>query len=293
MTTSYSQVNPGDIVLSPMRITAYPPGGGAGVDLGGTEGGVILSLKTDLAPILVDQYGKTEINHKVSGQHYSVKTILAQSADKTKWKQAFPHFDLITDISGHTLFVINAKIGDDLLSHAGKLVLHPLANADADLSQDYTIDLAACKSASELKYGPEKQIGLGVEFHVYLNTTVSPARFLTYGDRSIGIVHASAGAAVAGVNTGNGTIGTIAAYDGHTKTETITLLCVAVDPTHGNVFSVTGSLSGLLGNFTLAAANLSTATFTQADISFVATQGSTQFAYGDSFTIATVAANFA
>jgi hypothetical protein len=292
MTVSYSQVTPRDIVLSPQRVTVYPVGGGSPVDMGGTEGGVTLSIKTDLSPIMVDQYGKTEINHKVSGHHYGVKTTLAESANKSRWKQAFPHFDLITDINGDTLFVFNSKIGDDLLSHAGKVVLHPLSLPDSDLSQDVTLILAACKSAAELKYGPEKQVGLAVEFVVYPDTSVVPARFMLFGDQSIGVVHAVAGAPVAGTNAGNGTIGSVVAYDGHTVTEVITVECIAVDPTHGNVFKVSGSLSGDIGQFVLAGAAASVVHFVKSEISFTITQGSTEFAYGDSFTIATTASNF-
>jgi hypothetical protein len=291
MSASNAMVSPQNIVLTPMRVTAFPHGGGTGVDLGGTTEGVTLSIKTSFADIMVDQYGKTVLNSVVSGHTFGVKCVFAETADKTKWKQAFPNFQLVSTSTG--LFVINMAVGDDLLSHAGKLILHPLSKPDADLSEDVTINLAACKGASELKYGPDKQVGLAVDFEIFPDTTVSPARFMTYGDPTIGIVQATAGAPTAGSNTGNGTITSQVAYSGFTATETITISCIAVDSTHGNIFKVFGSVSGLLGEFTLASTSTSVFNFTNPKISFTATQGTVEFVYGDSFTIATVASNYA
>lgn len=293
MSQSNANVTPQDIVLTPMRVTAYPAGNTTdGVDLGGTEGGVTLSIKVATADIMVDQYGKTAINKIVSGQTFGVKCTLSETANKARWKTAFPYFDLVTDNTGNTLFVINMAIGDDLLSRAGKLVLHPLSKPDADKSEDITINLAACIAAAELKYSPDKQVGIAVEFAVFPDTSVSPARFMTYGDPSIGVVAAIAGSPTAGSNTGNGTVTSATAYSGKTVTETLTLACVAVDSTYGNVFTVTGSVSGQLGSLTVGKTSGSTASFTNPKVSFTMTQGTTEWAHGDSFTIAMTAANY-
>ena len=295
MSASNATITPVNIVLTPMRVTAYPVGSpsSGGVDLGGTEGGVTLSIKTDLADIMVDQFGKTPINSIVSGHAFGVKCTLAETANKARWKEAFPHFNLVTDGSGNTLFVFNMEVGDSLLSHAGRLNLHPLDKPDNDTSQDININLAACKSAAELKYGPDKQVGIAVEFMVYPDTTVIPARFMTFGDPTISPVAATAAAAVPGSNTGNGTVSSPVAFSGVTITETITLSCVAVDSSHGNVFTVIGSVSGSLGTIEIASTSGGTQNFSNPKIGFTLHQGTVEYAYGDSFTIATVAANYA
>jgi hypothetical protein len=293
MSTSQATVTPANIILTPMRVTLFPAGSpmSGGVDLGGTTGGVDLSIKTQYADIMVDQFGKTVLNKIVSGHTFTMKTVLAEAANKANWKVAFPNFQLAA--TGTGIFVFNMEVGDDLLSKAGKLVLHPLSKPNSDLSEDITINLAACTSATELKFGPDKQIGLSVEFEIFPDTTVIPARFLTFGDPTINLVVATAAAATAGSNTGNGTITSQLAYSGYTATETVTILCIGVDSTHGDIFTVTGSVSGLLGEFTLGHTSGNTFNFTNPKLSFTATQGSATFVYGDSFTIATVASNYA
>lgn len=284
MSASNSVINPTAIVLTPMRVTFN------GVDLGSTEGGVTVHVKYDLADVMIDQFGKTPLTSKVSGQAYSVKLVLSETADKSKWKVAFPHAKLVGTIPNQSVY-FDMQIGDDLLARSSTLLLHPLSLVDADLSQDILIYKAGATSAVELKYGPEKQVGLSVEFKVYPDTSVIPAKLMLYGDPSNGVVHATIAAAVAaGGNTGNGTIGTEVAYDAGTKTETLTVLCVG--QTGGNNFDVSGSISGALGPIHLAAASGSTASFVSPEASFVITQGTIQFANGDSFTIATTAANY-
>jgi hypothetical protein len=149
--------------------------------------------------------------------------------------------------------------------------------------------------ASEVKYGPEKQTGLAVEIHIFPNLGVSPPLFMTFGDPAIGLIAASAGAATPGANTGNGTISSIAVFSGITKSETITINML--DTVTGNDFSVTGSVSGALGVFHLAATSTSTVNVVPVTgspdvINFTLTQGTVQFAIGDTFTIATTAANY-
>lgn len=284
MPVSTANVSPQLIELSPMRVTYK------GVDLGGTVDGVSVNVKYDMADIMVDQYGKTSLNKIVSGHAMSVKFVLAETKLKDNWKVAFPFSHLVTS-AGNKQEYFDIAIGSDLLATSGNLILHPLSHVDADLSGDYKIFKAGAVSASELKYGPEKQVGLAVEMIMFPDTSVSPARFLVFGDPTIGLIAASAAPAVAaGGNVGNGTIGTEVAYSGFTRTEVITVSCVGAST--GNDFAVSGSLSGPLGVFHVAAASTSTASFVCPELSFILTQGTTQFAYGDSFTIATTGANY-
>jgi len=293
MPLSYPTITPNDIVLSPMQVF-FTPAGGSQVDLGATEGGVTLSVKTDLAEKMADQFGKTAIDRVIAGHHFQVKFTLAELTDKARiWKNAFPYMQLVNDGSGHYLGIFTMQIGANMLAVAGQMVLHPISQAASDHSLDITIDLATCESAAEVKYGPDKQAGLACVFDVYPNTAVSPARFLRYGDTTIAVTNASAGAPVAASgNTGNGTITSVAVFNGFTKTETITIQAIGTGSASSNVFEVSGSLSNILGVFTLGHTNGNTANFSSAVVSFTATQGSAAFVLGDSFTIATTAANY-
>lgn len=290
---STANINPQAIQLAPMRVSA------SGVDLGGTDGGVTLMVKTDLADIHVDQYGKTVINSKVLGQVFGMKFVLAETLDQAKWKVAFPHAKLVK--SGmNSMVYFDMQTGDDLLSHAVQWTFHPLDKDDNDLTDDITIFQGTAKSASEVKWGPDKQNGLQVELQVFPDTATNPPKFMVHGDPSIGVVNASAGVpAAGGGNTGNGTITSVLASNKYTVTETITLTCVGIGGSSSTEFSVNGSVSGALGVFNVAHASSSTATFVPNSpspagyVSFVATQGSTAWAVGDSFTIAMTAANYA
>lgn len=284
MTTSTANVTPGDIILSPMRVTMD------GQDLGGTVDSVSVSKKFEMADIMVDQFGKSVIDKVISGFAVSIKFTIAQIKDKSLWKVAFPAGHVVSNGDVNS-FYVDMQVGDHLLTHAKLLNLHPLQNEDADLSDDWNFYKAASISAAEVKYGPDKQSGLAIEIIVFPDLSVSPARYLTIGDPSNGLIDASAGSPTPATgNVGNGTIDTIAVFNGSTATETITARCVGAST--GNDFFVSGSQSGALGTVHVGATSGNQATFTSPQISFKINQGSAQFAYNDSFSIATVAANY-
>lgn len=287
MSASTANVTPTNIPLTPMRVNFN------GVDLGGTEGGVTLSIKYETAPIMVDQFGKTEINRKVSGQAYSVKMVLSEIINKDTAKVALPSAHEI--VSGlNKMLYSDMQIGDDMLAHAQALILHPLEKSDSDLSEDYKFFKAVCTQAVEVKYGPDKQSGFQVEFVVFPDTGVSPARFMIYGDPTIGIVAATNAAAVAGANTGNGTVGGISVSNQYTKTETITMTCLGAPAANKSNWEVHGSVSGPLGIVQLTSGTPgSSGNFVSNPINFTIVDGSTDFVAGDSFTIATTASNYA
>lgn len=295
MSQSNPTVNTQNIVLSPMQVFVGPDLAHL-TDLGGTTEGVTLSVKYEHGEVMVDQFGKTVLDMIISGQGFGVKFALAETGDKSKWKQAFPSAKLITTSTGLVYF--DMQIGDSLLGHAQYLVLHPISKAPGDHSEDITIFKAACKSASEAKYGPDKQTGLNVDFMVFPDQTSTPQRFMIYGDSTIGVVNASAASPVAGGgNVGNGAVTLQAASNQFSKTETITALKVGTGAASADVWTVTGSVSGLIGEFTLAAAPASVHNFAPlsplgAIVTFTLTQGATQFAVGDTFTIAMTGANY-
>jgi hypothetical protein len=287
MSLSTSNVTPTNIPLTPMRVTFN------GVDLGGTTDHVSVHVKYDLADVMVDQYGKTPLDKRVSGQVFTVKLTLAEVKNKDNWKVAFASMSEV--LTGSKLIYSNLQIGDSLLAKSAVLVLHPLEAAPGDFTNDYTFYKAAAMEVSDVKYGPDKQAGLSVEFAIFPDTATSPPRLMIYGDSTIGLISASAANPLAGSNTGNGTISSVLVYNGVTKTETITIKCVG--STSGNDFYVSGSTSGALGEIHVSAASGSQANFVAQTgspgvITFTINQAGTQFVTNDSFTIATVASNY-
>jgi len=279
MAGSSATINGGDFQLCPMIVTYK------GLDLGGTKGGVSFSAKNKTADLVCDQFGSTPIDSVVSGQEYMVKFDLCEIANKDLWKVAFPHAKLIDGgMSGKNVY-FDAQVGQHLLPLAGLLNLHPQALDITDLSQDYTVWKAVATSASEVKYGPEEQSVLTVEMRVYPDRSASPARFFLYGDASIGLVNASAAAAVAGANTGNGTVSGIS-VPASGIAETITLLAVH-SATNAGLFQVSGSVSGALGNAIVGTP------FISSKINLTINDGTTDFIIGDSFTIVVTGANYA
>lgn len=276
---SFATVTTNKMELTPMRVTYN------GVDLGGTLNNVVVSVETAKAEIKADQSGETVRDRRVSGQVYKVTTTLTQIRDKDIWKVAFPSMRKVTSGLNEAIYV-EADIGGSDQARAQALVLHPLALADADLSGNYLFYKAIAAEVSEISYGPTEQAGLEVEWTILPDDSVQPERFFFHGDPSIALTPATAGAAVAGANTGNGTVGSITVANAFTKTETITLTCISA-VANGGIFQVSGSLSGALGNATVGVG------FSSNPIAFLISDGSTDFIVGDSFTIATVASNYA
>lgn len=284
MPVSYSAVTPGNFELTPVRISY------AGVDLGGSLGNVKVNVTYDKADLKADQFGTSVVDRVNSGLNVTVETELAEYQNKDILKVVFPNMIELTSGPNKAGYFVS-KVGEHDLSLAQQLILHPLSKQDADLSGNWLFYKAVADGKSTVTFGPQEQIKLKLIWNVYLDTSVQPARFCFHGDPSIGVVNAIAGNAVAGSNTGNGDITAETAYNGFTVTETVTVACVG--QTSGNDFTVTGSVSGPMGAFHVAAAASSTANFVSDQLTFTLTQGSTQFAYGDDFTIAMTGANYA
>jgi hypothetical protein len=289
MSTSTANVTPTNIPLSPMRVEYN------GVDLGGTTNEVSMSIHYDMADIKVDQFGTSIIDKVVKGLAYSVKLVLAEVKNKDNWKVVFPSIHEVV-VSGVKTIYSDMQIGDHMYPKAFPLLLHPLENADADLSEDYLFYKATATNVTEIKYGPEKQSGLQVEFIVYPDVGTVPARYMYHGNPANGLVPAAAGSPTPGSNTGNGTITNVSVFNGVTYTETITINVLDGGVT-GNNIQVSGSVSGILGVAHIAAASTSTTGFIPASptrqvIAFTITQGTVQFVAGDTFTIATTASNY-
>jgi hypothetical protein len=269
--------------LTPMRVSWKGPSAGSFVDLGGTLSNVKLNVEFTKADIKADQSGTTVRDRRVSGLKITVETELLQIKDKDIWKVVFPHAHEVTS-GGNKMMYFTTNMGDSDLANAGVLKLHPLSLADADLSGDYYFYKACGDAKSEISYGPESQIKLKIVWNIMPDDSVTPERFMIHGDPSIGITNASAGTSSFS-GTGNGTMGSVSVFNGITKDETITAVCIHAS-TNAGIFQVSGSVSGPLGNATVAVG------FTSSVIAFTIADGSTDFIIGDTFTVVTTAANY-
>jgi hypothetical protein len=286
MPNSNASVTPVNFELSPCRVIYN------GVDIGGTNGNVKVKLNYTKSDLKADQYGDTVLDRRVSGFNSDIEFTLAEINDITKWKVAIPNSTLVGTIPNRSVAFLS-KIGESDLSLAHSLTLHPLSKADADLTGDITFPLATAESVSEVDFGPKAQQGLKCKMHVYPNTSVNPAIFLTHGDPSNGLIIASAGTPSFS-GTGNGILGAVAVFN-TTKTETITAKCVGVPAANKSNWYVSGSLSGAIGELEItsgspgASGSLSNPL---GIISFTIADGSIDFVVGDAFTIATVGPNY-
>jgi len=278
MTQSFANINPGNLELSPCRVTFK------GVDLGATTGNVAIKLADAMSELYADQLGKTPIDKRISAQKYTVEFEIAEVQDKSNWQVIFPAHKLVTQ-NGFTSFYFDAQIGYSQRSQAGVLILHPLSKADTDLSEDFMFYLAASDETSDWTFSPTEQVKMKVTMAVYPDFSVQPSRFLIFGDPTIGIIPATFSAAVAGTgNVGNGTVSGIAVFSGVTPTEVVTMQCLQAGT--GGQWVVNGSVAGPLGTATVGI------NFNSPVLAFHINSGGVPYAVNDTFTIATTGANY-
>jgi hypothetical protein len=160
--------------LGPMNITFN------GNDLGGTKGGITVSVKENTTALIADQTGSTALDHVVSGHEFSVKVALAELKSRDILAAAFPRAEVVG--STDKKYNFKSAVGKFLSDSAAALVLHPTAISGTNKSNDIKFPLAAVKSTVELKYGPEEQTVLEVEFAVYPDTN---GIFMIYGDPTL------------------------------------------------------------------------------------------------------------
>lgn len=282
MSASFT-LNASDLRLGPCRVSF------GGNDLGGTMGGVKAKFDPKFVDLMVDQLGDVPVDSVLTGQKYSVEFELAAAASKDIWKIAMPYAKKVTGATS-SIYVENA-IGTQLRQFAQPLILHPLANNDADTTEDIKYFLAVVKSAFEVDYGPSKQRGIKVTLDILPDFSTSPARYLMFGDPANGAVAATAAAAVAGSNTGNGTCTSITP-GASTSTETVTVTCIGINGSNHSAWKVEGSVSNAIGTVVLSGGVGGTGVFASSKVNFTLTDGTVDFIVGDTFTIATVAANY-
>lgn len=263
-----------------------------GVDIG-LVSGVKVTVKHLTTEVMTDQTGKSKVNHFHVGDELSCELQLDEYT-AAKMKTAYPKAAFISS-GGASRITWGRAIGEDFYSTAGLLEIIPTSDDTTYSGRHFKFWKAAPIGDSAFEYGPDKKIIIKTVFHAYPDFTQAANEYFgQFGDDAAGtLVPASAGSPVAGGgNVGNGTVTSIGVNDQFTKTETWTLSCIAA-VANGGLFSVVGSVTGARGVATVGSAYVSnTIVPGNSEINFTINDGSTDFAVGDSFTIATTAANY-
>lgn len=137
-------------------------------DLGLTKGGVEVSVATTTYKITVDQFGLTEVNEYITGRTATVKVPMAET-DLTKLAAVIPGATLVTDAVTPTKkkLTVGSSVGVSLRAFADELALHPIALDAADLTQDFTLPIAAPKGEFNFAFKLDEERVYNVEFTGY------------------------------------------------------------------------------------------------------------------------------
>jgi len=185
---SFATVTTSNMEMTPMRVM-FKPVGGSSTDLGGTLDNVVITIAYKKSPIMADQYGKTDLDMRVSGVDFKVTTSLTEVQNvETLWPVVFPNATLITGgtgFAGKFALDFNSAIGGGSLDKAGELLLHPLSLADSVKDSDYTFFKACSTEESEITYSPDGQAKLKIVWKIFPDTSTSPPQFFRHGDAAL------------------------------------------------------------------------------------------------------------
>lgn len=139
-----------------------------GTDLGFTKGGVEVSVETQTHEVTVDQMGDTPINEYITSRTCTVTVPLAETTLENLVK-IMPGATLIADTADETKKYVSVPTatGQSLLKVAQELILHPIANADEDKSDDFTVPKAATAGAMSYSYKLDDERIYSCEFKAY------------------------------------------------------------------------------------------------------------------------------
>lgn len=139
-----------------------------GTDLGFTKGGVEVSVETQTHEVTVDQMGDTPINEYITSRSCTVTVPLAETTLENLVK-VMPGATLVTDTqeTSKKYVTVPTATGQSLLKVAQTLVLHPIANADNDKSDDFTVMRAATAGAMSYSYKLDDERIFSCEFKAY------------------------------------------------------------------------------------------------------------------------------
>jgi len=139
------------------------------VDLGLTKGGVTFRYGAEFHDSTVDQYGNTPVKVTLLGERVEIVAPLAESTVENL-ARAIPHGQLV-GAGANKKLTIGRKAGHDMLQYAKKLVVHPVANPEDDLSDDATIYKALPAPEIECAFTAENERVYNVTFRGYPDLT--------------------------------------------------------------------------------------------------------------------------
>lgn len=147
-----------------------------GVDVGHTKGGVTVNYEPEYYDIQVDKYGNTIAEKILVGESLKVTVPLAEMT-LANMAIAIPN---ATSAAGGDKYTIGKDAGVRMSSLAKELVLHPLANAVNDLSEDVVLHKAIATDAIEWKYGNDGERIAEVTFAALLDESKSDGNRLGF-----------------------------------------------------------------------------------------------------------------
>jgi len=146
-----------------------------GRDLGFTKGGVTVNYAPEYSDIVADQFGETVVDKALLSEALTVTAPLTES-QLDNIKVAIPLGTLAGATSGKLNIGKNA--GARLSAVAAQLVLHPLANADADATDDLVLYKAVVTDEVEIGFNNDDQKVIEVTFLALVDTTKADGSWL-------------------------------------------------------------------------------------------------------------------
>jgi hypothetical protein len=139
----------------------------AGSDLGHTKGGVTVSYEAKTHEKTVDLYGETPVDINVIGESLKAIVPLAELTI------ANLGIALPAGTKTASKITLGGEAGKSLESVADELVLHPIANASNDLSDDVVLYKAIATGKVDLSYKVDDETIIEVEFTALIDETRS------------------------------------------------------------------------------------------------------------------------
>lgn len=145
-----------------------------GADLGHTQGGVTVSFESTYHDVMVDYFGTDTVVDKVlTGQSFTAVVSLAEST-LANLNIAIPTGD--NSVTGK--LTLGSKAGERLSTSAAELVLHPVANAAGDRSEDVVMWKAVSSEPVELPYKVDEDRVFEVTFFALPDETKTDGEYL-------------------------------------------------------------------------------------------------------------------
>lgn len=141
-------------------------------DLGHTKGGVVVTYSPEYHDVTVDKYGNTVVEKVLIGEKLTVKVPMAE-ATMANLAIAMPATSGAAEKT-----TIGDLAGTALAALAKQLVLHPIANDAADLSEDVVLYKAVVTSEIVLDYTYDGERVVEVTFEALLDEDRSAGDYL-------------------------------------------------------------------------------------------------------------------